>query len=59
MTGLGWSALAIAGIVAVLVERDIRGSAWIAFLIIALAGHGFEGVWQGAHGSNTVRLGQG
>ena len=59
VTGLGWSALAIAGIVAVLVERDIRGSAWIAFLIIALAGHGFEGVWKAAHGSNAVRLGQG
>lgn len=58
VTGLGWSALAIASVVAVLAERDIRGSAWIAFLIIALGGHGFEGVWKAAHGSNALRLGQ-
>ena len=57
VTGLGWSALAVAGVVAVLAGRDIRASAWIAFLVIAVAGHGFEGVWKAAHGSNALRLG--
>jgi len=59
VTGLGWSALAVAGVVAVLAGRDIRASAWIAFLVIAVAGHGFEGVWKAAHGSNALRLGEG
>ena len=57
LTGLGWSALAIAGVVALLAERDIRGGVWIAFLGIALAGHGFEAVWKAGHGSNALRLG--
>jgi len=58
VTGLGWSALSVAGVVAVLAQRDIRGGAWLAFLVIAVVGHGFEAVWKASHGSNALRLGQ-
>jgi hypothetical protein len=57
VTGLGWSALAIASVWAVVARHDIRGGAWTAFLVIALAGHGFEAIWKARHGSNALRLG--
>ena len=59
VTGVGWSALAVASVVAALAQRDIRGGAWLAFLVIAVVGHGFEAVWKASHGSNALRLGQG
>jgi len=59
VTGIGWPALAIACVVAVPAERDIRAGAWLAFLVIALVGHGFEAVWKAGHGNNALRLGQG
>ena len=59
VTGLGWSALAIVSVGAVAVGHDIRGGAWTAFLVIALAGHGFEAIWKARHGSNVLRLGTG
>jgi len=59
VTGVGWSALAVASVVAALAQRDIRGGAWLAFLVIAVAGHGFEAIWKASHGSNALRLGQG
>lgn len=58
VTGIGWSTLAVASIVALVAGRDIREDAWIAFLIIALAGHGFEAIWKTVHGSNALRLGR-
>ena len=59
VTGVGWSALAVASLAALLAGRDIRESAWTAFLVIAVVGHAFEGVWKAGHGSNALRLGQG
>jgi hypothetical protein len=59
VTGLGWSALAIGSVGALLAGRDIRGGAWTAFLLIALAGHGFEAIWKAFHGSNALRRGTG
>jgi hypothetical protein len=56
VTGIGWSALALASLGAVLAGRDIRADEWVAFLVIALAGHGFEAVWSAVHGSNALRL---
>lgn len=56
VTGIGWSGLALAGLAAVLAGRDIREAEWVAFLAIAVAGHGFEAVWRAAHGSNALRL---
>jgi len=56
VTGLGWLALAIVSLGAVLAGRDIRGAAWTAFLVIAVAGHGFEWRWKARHGSNALRL---
>jgi len=56
VTGHGWSVLVIVSVGAVLAGRDIRGGAWIAFLVIALAGHGFEWIWKARHGSNALRL---
>lgn len=56
VTGLGWSALAIVSVGAVLAGHDIRGGAWTVFLVIALAGHGFEAIWKARHGSNALRL---
>jgi len=58
VTGVGWSALAIASLSAAVAGRDIRSTAWIAFLAIAVTGHGFEAIWKLAHGSNALRLGQ-
>ena len=59
VTGIGWPALAIASVVGVLAERDIREGTWLAFLVIALVGYAFEAVWKAGHGSNALRLGQG
>jgi hypothetical protein len=56
VTGVGWSALAIAGAAAVAVGRDVREDAWIAFLVVALVGHGFEATWTMLRGSNALRL---
>jgi hypothetical protein len=59
VTGLGWSALAVITLTAVVAGRDVRSGAWIAFLAIAVVGHGFEALWKMAHGSNALRLGPG
>ncbi len=56
VTGLGWSMLALAGLGGVLAGRDLRGREWIAFLLLALAGHLFEAVWRAARGTNALRL---
>ena len=56
VTGLGFSALAIASVGAVLAGHDIRGAEWTAFLALALAGHAFEAIWKARHGSNALRL---
>lgn len=55
VTGIGWSALGLAGFGAVLAGRDIRSGEWVAFLVIALIGHGFEAAWRAGHGSNALR----
>jgi len=56
VTGAGWSALALVGTAALLMGRDIRSDAWIAFLLIAVVGHGFEAVWKSLHGTNALRV---
>lgn len=56
VTGLGWSALAVIGAAAIAVSRDVREDAWIAFLVLALVGHGFEAIWTMIRGSNALRL---
>ena len=58
VTGVGWSALALAGATAAILGRDVRSGAWIAFLVIAVAGHGFEAIWKMVNGSNALRLGE-
>ncbi|HZV52605.1 MAG TPA: hypothetical protein VFD49_22940 [Candidatus Dormibacteraeota bacterium] len=58
VTGLGWSALALAGLGGVLAGRDLRSREWIAFLLVALLGHLFEAVWRGVRGTNALRLGR-
>lgn len=55
MTGIGWSALAVAGVVAAVAGRDVRADVWLAFLAIALAGHGFEAVGKMFPRSNALR----
>jgi hypothetical protein len=59
VTGVGWSALALVCATAVTLGRDVRTSAWIAFIAIALAGHGFEAIWKQVRGSNALRLSDG
>jgi hypothetical protein len=59
VTGLGWSALAIAAAAAALAGKDTRGGDWVAFLVVAVAGHAFEAAWTAARGTNALRLGQG
>jgi hypothetical protein len=56
VTGVGWSALALAGLAAVVMGRDVRTAAWIAFVVIFVLGHGFEAIWKSVHGSNALRL---
>lgn len=56
VTGAGWSALAIAAGVAIATGHDAREAAWIGFLAVAVAGHGFEAIWTSFHGSNALRL---
>jgi hypothetical protein len=57
VTGIGWSALAGVSVWGALAGRALRGTAWAAFLLIAVAGHLFEAFWTAAHGSNELRLG--
>jgi hypothetical protein len=59
VTGIGWSVLALVCATAVTLSRDVRSSAWIAFIVMAIAGHGFEAIWKQVHGSNALRLSQG
>jgi hypothetical protein len=56
VTGLGWSALALVGLGGVLTGHDLRGREWVAFLLVALAGHAFEAAWRLARGTNALRL---
>ena len=56
VTGLGWSVLALGCLAAAVAGRDVRGAAWLAFLAVAVAGHGFEAMWKASHGSNALRL---
>jgi len=56
VTGVGWAALAVAGVTAAVMGRDVRTAAWIAFLVIFVLGHGFEAIWKSVHGSNALRL---
>jgi hypothetical protein len=59
VTGVGWTALAVACAVALATGHDIHTAAWLAFLAIAVVGHGFEAIWSYRHGSNALRLGVG
>ena len=59
VTGVGWSVLALAAATAAVTGRDVRSGAWIAFLALAVLGHGFEAIWKLVHGSNALRLGEG
>ena len=56
VTGVGWAALAISSAVTVAAGRDVRDGARIAFLVIAVIGHGFEAVWTMFQGGNALRL---
>lgn len=58
VTGPGWSVLAIAGFGATVAGRDIRGEAWTAFLVIAIAGYAFEAAWRAARGSYALQAGR-
>lgn len=55
VTGPGWSALAIATVGITVAGRDIRGEAWTAFGLIALAGFAFEAAWKATRGSYALR----
>lgn len=56
VTGLGYLALAIAGLWATVAGRDLRSAEWIAFVAVTLAGHTFEAAWASARGTNALRL---
>lgn len=58
VTGPGWSALAIVGVGATVAGRDIRGEAWTAFLVIAIAGYAFEAAWRAARGGYALQAGR-
>ena len=55
MAGPGWSALAIATVGITVAGRDIRGEAWTAFGLIALAGFAFAAAWKATRGSYALR----
>jgi hypothetical protein len=56
VTGIGWSVLAVISLAAATTGHDLRNADWITFLVVAVAGHGFEGVWKASRGSNALRL---
>ncbi len=55
LTGVGWLALGAVSIAAAVARLDDRSATWIAFLVVAVIGHGFEAVWRATHGTNSLR----
>ena len=56
VTGSGWVLVGAASLVGALLGRPSLGEVWTAFLVVAVLGHGFEGIWRAARGTNAFHL---
>lgn len=56
VTGSGWALVGAASLVGALLGRPSLGEVWIAFVAVAVLGHGFEGAWRAARGTNAFHL---
>jgi len=56
VTGLGWGGLAIVALVAAALRLDWLGQVWDAFLVVFIAGHGFELIWAATRRTHALRL---
>jgi hypothetical protein len=55
VTGLGWDALGIVSLGAVIVGVDLRGSVWLGFFAILVVAVVFELGWAALRGSTALR----
>jgi hypothetical protein len=56
ITGTGWGVLGVVGLVAAVMHLDWLHPIWNAFVIVAVAGHGFELLWAATRGTHLLRL---
>jgi len=56
VTGCGWTVVGVASLVGALLGRPSLGEVWIAFAVVAVLGHGFEGAWRATRGTNAFHL---
>ncbi len=56
VTGSGWALVGAASLVGALLGWPSLGEVWIAFVVVAVLGHGFEGAWRAARGTNAFHL---
>jgi hypothetical protein len=54
ITGPGWFALAITAAASAVIGADDLGALWVTFAALAVLGHGIEGIWRAAQGTNQL-----
>jgi hypothetical protein len=55
VTSIGWTALGLVVLAGAVVAAGWLRWAWLAFLVVLITGHVFEGIWRATHGSNALR----
>jgi hypothetical protein len=56
VTGSGWALVGAASLAGALLGRPTLGEVRIAFVVVAVLGHDYEGVWRAARGTNALHL---